>query len=107
MQALNFKAAYVLALTGPLSSMGSPITLMIRPSVSGPTGMLMGEPVSTHTWPRTRPSVPSIAMVRTVLSPTNTSSNYSLEQWHSTLVNLLAQLQGQITEVCVVATGWL
>ena len=29
----------------------------------------MEEPVSTHSQPLTRPSVPSIAMVRTVFSP--------------------------------------
>merc|ERR550519_507134 len=55
--------------TGPLSSIGSPITLMIRPSVSGPTGIMMGDPVLTTTCPLTSPSVPSMAMVRTVFSP--------------------------------------
>lgn len=29
----------------------------------------MGEPISTQTFPRTRPSVPSIAIVLTVFSP--------------------------------------
>ena len=33
---------------GPRSSTGSPMTFMIRPSVSGPTGMEIGAPVSTH-----------------------------------------------------------
>jgi hypothetical protein len=37
---------YLSVLTGPRSSMGSPITLMIRPSVSSPTGILIGDPVS-------------------------------------------------------------
>ena len=32
--------------TGPRSSIGSPMTLMIRPSVSGPTGTEIGAPVS-------------------------------------------------------------
>lgn len=54
---------------GPLSSMGSPMTFIILPRVSGPTGILMGAPVSRTFCPRTRPSVPSIAMVRTVFSP--------------------------------------
>ena len=54
---------------GPLSSMVSPITLIILPNVSGPTGIVIGPPVSVHFWPLTRPSVPSIAMVRTVFSP--------------------------------------
>merc|ERR1719348_2396740 len=54
---------------GPLSSMGSPMTLMILPRVSGPTGIMMGLPVSLTTWPLIRPSVPSMAMVLTVFSP--------------------------------------
>merc|ERR1719348_1035228 len=62
-------AANLSVLMGPLSSMGSPMTLMIRPKVSSPTGILMGEPVSTTDWPRTRPSVPSMAIVLTVFSP--------------------------------------
>lgn len=33
---------------GPLSSTGSPITFMIRPRVSWPTGTMMGAPVSVH-----------------------------------------------------------
>jgi F-type H+-transporting ATPase subunit beta len=74
-----------ITLIGPRSSMGSPTTFMIRlrglvgsearkkelshPRAAGPTGMVMGAPVSTTFWPRTRPSVPSMAMVRTVFSP--------------------------------------
>lgn len=54
---------------GPLSSMGSPMTFMILPSVSGPTGMRMGAPESRTFCPLTRPSVPSMAIVRTVFSP--------------------------------------
>src|SRR5690242_15624192 len=57
------------ALTGPRSSTGSPTTLMMRPRVSGPTGTLIGPPVSTTSAPRTKPSVVSMAMVRTVFSP--------------------------------------
>ncbi|KAI8145071.1 hypothetical protein BJV82DRAFT_604776, partial [Fennellomyces sp. T-0311] len=56
----------------PRSSMGSPMTLIIRPKTSLPTGMVIGAPVSTTFWPRTRPItplIPSIAMVRTVFSP--------------------------------------
>ena len=68
---LQSNSSYLSVGTGPLSSMGSPMTLMIRPSVSGPTGIVMGDPTSTHAWPLTRPSVPSIAMVRTVFSPAN------------------------------------
>ena len=51
---------YLSVLTGPLSSMGSPITLIMRPRVSSPTGILIGAPVSVTAWPRTRPSVPEI-----------------------------------------------
>ena len=54
---------------GPASSIGSPITFMMRPSVPAPTGTWIGPPVSLTSWPRTRPSVVSIAMVRTVDSP--------------------------------------
>jgi hypothetical protein len=45
------------------------MTFRMRPSVSGPTGMVIGAPVSTAFLPRTRPSVVSMAMVRTVFSP--------------------------------------
>src|SRR3979490_2631705 len=45
------------------------MTLMMRPSVSSPTGTLIGCPVSVTSWPRTRPSLVSIATVRTVDSP--------------------------------------
>lgn len=54
---------------GPLSSIGSPITFMIRPKVSGPTGIVMGPPKSDTGYPRMRPSVESIAIVLTLLSP--------------------------------------
>src|ERR1700754_4403080 len=57
------------AATGPASSIGSPMTFMMRPSVPAPTGTSIGWPVSVTSWPRTRPSVASIAMVRTVDSP--------------------------------------
>ena len=49
--------------------MYKPMTLIILPRVAGPTGIEIGPPVSTTTLPLTRPSVPSIAMVRTVFSP--------------------------------------
>src|SRR6201995_1114438 len=57
------------ALIGPASSTGSPMTFMMRPSVPSPTGTAIGRPVSVPSWPRTRPSVASIAIVRTVDSP--------------------------------------
>ena len=55
--------------TGPRSSIGSPTTLRMRPSVAGPTGTVICAPVSRTDWPRVRPSVASIAIVRTVFSP--------------------------------------
>ena len=54
---------------GPRSSIGSPMTFMMRPSVFGPTGTRICEPVARTTWPRVRPSVESMAMVRTTFSP--------------------------------------
>src|SRR3569623_235946 len=56
-------------LMGPASSIGSPITFMMRPRVAGPTGTRIGAPVSTTAWPRVRPSVESMAMARTAFSP--------------------------------------
>ena len=49
--------------------MGSPMTFIIRPNVAFPTGTIMGDPVSPTLCPRTNPSVLSIAMVLTLLSP--------------------------------------
>jgi len=54
-----------------------PITFIIRPRVSTPTGIRMGYPVSRTFCPRTRPSVPSMAIVRTVLSPAKTGKMIS------------------------------
>src|SRR3954471_9068523 len=55
--------------TGPASSTGSPMTLMMRPSVPRPTGTAIGSPVSRTSWPRVRPSEVSMATQRTVDSP--------------------------------------
>ena len=49
--------------------MVSPSTLKTRPSVSGPTGTLMGAPRSTASMPRASPSVVLMATVRTQLLP--------------------------------------
>ena len=57
------------AFTGPSSSTGSPTTFRIRPRVALPTGITIGDPVFRTGTPRARPSVESIAMVRTVFSP--------------------------------------
>src|SRR6267142_1398037 len=51
------------------SSIGAPITLNMRPSVSTPTGTEIGPPVALTGSPRRKPSVASIAIVRTTLSP--------------------------------------
>src|ERR1700694_3158692 len=51
------------------SSIAFPITLKRRPSVSTPTGTEMGEPVACTGSPRRIPSVESIPMHRTTLSP--------------------------------------
>src|SRR5688500_40862 len=53
---------------------------MMRPRASRPTGTVMASPVSVTSRPRTRPSVVSMAMVRTVFSPRccATSSTRSL-----------------------------
>src|ERR1039458_2030485 len=58
-----------LALTGPISSTGWPLTFSTRPSVSGPTGTSTGCPRLMACMPRTRPSVDCSAMVRTRPSP--------------------------------------
>src|ERR1700686_3176040 len=51
------------------SSIGAPITLNMRPRVSTPPGTEIGLPAASPGSPRRKPSVASIAMVRTVLSP--------------------------------------
>ncbi len=54
---------------GPASSTGTPTTLRMRPSTAAPTGIEMGAPVFLTAWPRTRPSVESMATHRTMCSP--------------------------------------
>lgn len=58
-----------LVVISPFSSMGSPITFIILPKVSGPTGIIIGFPVSATVYPLTKPSVASIAIDLTLLSP--------------------------------------
>ena len=55
--------------TGPASSMGRPSTSMIRPSVFGPTGTMMGPPEFCTFMPRRSPSEDPRQMVRTTPSP--------------------------------------
>lgn len=45
------------------------MTFIILPNVYGPTGILIGAPVSTTSWPLTKPYVESIAIVLTLESP--------------------------------------
>ncbi len=93
-----------LAGTGPRSSIGSPMTLMMRPRVSGPTGTVMAAPVSRTSLPRTRPSVESMAMVRTTFSPRccATSSTRRLP-WLS--VSSAFRIAGRSASNCTSTTG--
>ena len=55
--------------SGSPRSIGSPSRLKMRPSVTSPTGTVIGPPVSITSMPRARPSVVSIATARTRSSP--------------------------------------
>src|ERR1700684_1466569 len=102
-------------LIGPASSTGSPITFMMRPSVPAPTGTMIGLPVSPTSWPRTRPSVVSIAMVRTVDSPRccATSSTRRLPPfWVSSALRMAGRCPSNCTSTtapmtCVMRPVWL
>src|ERR1700720_1189436 len=89
---------------GPASSTGSPITFMMRPSVPAPTGTMIGLPVSLTSWPRTRPSVVSMAMVRTVDSPRcwATSSTSRLPPF---LVSIAFRMAGRCPSNCTSTTA--
>src|SRR5665213_3289505 len=89
---------------GPASSTGSPITFMMRPSVPTPTGTMIGLPVSLTSWPRTRPSVVSMAMVRTVDSPRcwATSSTSRLPPF---LVSIAFKMAGKCPSNCTSTTA--
>src|SRR6476660_7415821 len=90
--------------TGPASSIGSPMTFMMRPSVPTPTGTRIGAPVSLTSPPRTRPSVVSIAMVRTVDSPKcwATSSTRRLLPF---LVSIALRMAGRWPSNCTSTTA--
>src|SRR5580698_9625864 len=77
---------------------------MMRPSVPAPTGTLIGWPVSDTSWPRTRPSVVSMAMVRTVDSPRcwATSSTRRLP-WF--LVSSALRIAGRCSSKCTSTTA--
>ena len=55
--------------SGSPRSIGSPSRLKMRPSVTSPTGTVIGPPVSITSMPRASPSVVSIATARTRSSP--------------------------------------
>ena len=89
---------------GPYSSMGCPITFIILPRHSGPTGMVIGDPVSMTTCPRTSPSVESIAIVRTRESP---------KWWDTSRINVFSvpctsnafKIAGSYSENCTSTTA--
>src|SRR3984885_2103783 len=89
---------------GPASSTGSPITFMMRPSVPAPTGTMIGLPGSLTSWPLTRPSVVSMAMVRTVYSPRcwATSSTSRLPPF---LVSIAFRMAGKCPSNCTSTTA--
>src|SRR5581483_8755840 len=97
-------ARFCAVLTGPASSTASPTTFMMRPSVSGPTGTAIGWPVSATSCPRTRPSVESMAMVRTVDSPKccATSSTRRLPPF---LVSSAFKIAGRWSSNCTSTTA--
>ena len=59
--------ARCLVIDRPRSSIGSPMTFMHAAKRSGPTGTVIALAGVSDFWPRTMPSVVSIASVRTVL----------------------------------------
>ena len=67
--ALRWIGNLFLATTSLPSSITSPRTLKIRPRVTLPTGTEIGAPVSVTSTPRARPSVESMATVRTTPPP--------------------------------------
>src|ERR1700682_4355196 len=77
---------------------------MMRPSVPSPTGTAIGLPVSVTSWPRTRPSLVSMAMVRTVDSPRcwATSSTRRLP-WF--LVSSALRIAGRWSSNCTSTTA--
>src|SRR6202035_268647 len=102
-------------LIGPASSTGSPITFMMRPGVPPPTGTNIGFAGSPTSWPRTRPSAVSMAMVRTVDSPRcwATSSTRRLPPfWVSSAFRMAGRWPSNCTSTtapmtCVMRPVWL
>src|SRR6202030_585146 len=88
----------------PASSTASPTSFMMRPRVPSPTGTAIGWPVSVTSWPRTSPSLVSIATVRTVDSPRcwATSSTRRLP-WF--LVSSALRIAGRWSSNCTSTTA--
>src|SRR5262249_48412648 len=80
------------------------MTLMMRPSVPSPTGTAMGWPVSETSCPRTRPSLVSMAMVRTVDSPRCWATS-STRRWPWFLVSSALRIAGKCPSKCTSTTA--
>src|ERR1051326_2213177 len=88
----------------PASSTASPTTFMMRPSVPSPTGTAIGWPLSVTSWPRTRPSLESIATERTVDSPRCwATSSTSRRPW--LVVSMALRIAGRWPSKCTSTTG--
>ena len=57
------------------------MTFQTRPSVEGPTGIIMGWPVSRTLRPRVRPSVEDMATVRTMPPGSCDSTSSTVPTW--------------------------
>src|SRR5258706_1483473 len=76
------------------SSIGAPTTLNILPSVSTPTGTEIGAPVAVTSSPRRKPSVASMAMQRTTLSPIAPSTSRTTVRPSPTLTSSASNSSG-------------
>src|SRR5215207_5824267 len=94
---------------GSPSSITSPSTLKMRPSVTLPTGTVIGPPVSTTSIPRARPSVASIATARTRSSPRccwTSQTSVPASSWRSTVIALL--ISGRFSgNTASITTPWI
>src|SRR5215475_3064399 len=80
------------------------MTLMMRPSVPSPTGTAIGSPVSETSWPRTSPSLVSIATVRTVDSPRCCATS-STRRLPAFLVSSALRIAGRWPSNCTSTTA--
>src|SRR4051794_34117473 len=77
---------------------------MMRPSVPAPTGTMIGDPVSVTSPPRTRPSVVSMAMVRTVDSPRCCATS-STRRLPLLVVSMALRMAGRCPSNCTSTTA--